>query len=208
MFRASGSTSILATLSILITTLWRRHDLLGRLLKVLEPQIYDQPVEILYVGDNRRRTTGAKRNDLLRMSRGNYVTFVDDDDRVADDYVSQILGAMKQDPDIISWNLMCYRDGWYYGDQPYRCYTELESGSHKVQHTSGAWRGSVARSVLFSEVNFGEDFPWARAVEHKFRKDRNIREVHIDKALYIWDWSSQRTEFNLQGHDSYCVNEG
>ena len=53
-------------------------------------------VECLYLLDNKRRTVGAKRNALLDMARGEYVSFIDDDDMVAADYVKRIHDAINQ----------------------------------------------------------------------------------------------------------------
>lgn len=85
-------------LSILICSIKSREKLLQNLIEKLEKQITDD-VEILVEVDNGKITTGAKRNILLGRARGDYITFVDDDDSVSDDYVSKILGAIKTSPD-------------------------------------------------------------------------------------------------------------
>ena len=41
--------------------------------------------------DNKRRSVGSKRNCLLDSAHGEYVSFIDDDDEVATDYVDKIL---------------------------------------------------------------------------------------------------------------------
>jgi len=59
-------------------------------------------VELIYVMDNKRRSVGEKRNDLLGMARGLYVSYIDDDDMVGPDYVQklyrQIVSGRKSDP--------------------------------------------------------------------------------------------------------------
>ena len=82
-------------LSILIPTMPKRLGLLKRLLNVLNPQVTDE-VEILTHSDDGRIPTGRKRNDLIKQAQGQYVVFIDDDDIVADTYVSDILKAAKK----------------------------------------------------------------------------------------------------------------
>jgi hypothetical protein len=79
--------------SILISGIPERFHLVHKLLfSLLEQQAVARmpDVELLYLLDNRRRTVGAKRNSLLGMARGEYASFIDDDDEVANDYVQKI----------------------------------------------------------------------------------------------------------------------
>jgi glycosyltransferase involved in cell wall biosynthesis len=70
----------------------RFHTVQPLLLSLLEHQhVARMPdVELLYFLDNRRRSVGAKRNDLLAAARGEYVSWIDDDDEVANDYVAKV----------------------------------------------------------------------------------------------------------------------
>ena len=85
-------------LSILICSITERESLLKNLLADLERQRTDD-VEILVEIDNKVITTGAKRNVLLRRAIGDYIAFVDDDDKISEDYVPKILEAIKTHPD-------------------------------------------------------------------------------------------------------------
>lgn len=85
-------------MSILICSLVERDSLLKGLLISLERQITDD-VEILVEKDNGEITIGEKRNILLERATGDYVVFVDDDDRVSNDYISKILKALSNSPD-------------------------------------------------------------------------------------------------------------
>jgi glycosyltransferase involved in cell wall biosynthesis len=85
--------------SILIAAIPERyHSAHGLLHSLLEQQSVArmQDVELIYCMDNRRRCVGAKRNDLLAMAKGEYVSFVDDDDEVASDYVQKIYRAITK----------------------------------------------------------------------------------------------------------------
>ena len=61
-------------------------------------------VEILVLTDAGRNggmIVGEKRNAMVRMARGTYVVFVDDDDRVADDYLASLLEATSSGANIL-----------------------------------------------------------------------------------------------------------
>lgn len=90
-------------LSILTPAVPSRLDQLATLCDEIARQIGDQPVEHLVLLDNKKRTVGEKRDALLRMARGQYVAFVDDDDDISRDYVSRILTAAETRPDVITF---------------------------------------------------------------------------------------------------------
>ena len=85
--------------SILIAGIPERYHTVQPLLySLLEKQSVARmkDVELLYLLDNRRRSVGAKRNDLLRAARGEYLSFIDDDDSVAGDYIRKIHDAIVE----------------------------------------------------------------------------------------------------------------
>lgn len=78
-------------LSILICSV---HDHANQL-KILVNSLYDQifnlqnlqDVEVLYLIDNKEESVDVKRNKLIDMSRGESILFLEDDDRIGDDYI-------------------------------------------------------------------------------------------------------------------------
>ena len=90
-FPQKMSETNLLLLSILIPSLPERIHLLSSVLSDLHEQSKGKPVEVLVLTDNRHRTTGQKRNQLIGLAQGRFISFVDDDDSVAADYVDQIL---------------------------------------------------------------------------------------------------------------------
>lgn len=81
--------------SILIPSLPARRELRQRLLDVLEPQIegYDD-IEILILEDNRKREYGPKMQALVELAQGEYLSFIDDDDLVSEDYIEKLYPLM------------------------------------------------------------------------------------------------------------------
>ena len=76
----------------------RYHTVQPLLFSLLERQSVARmaDVELLYLLDNKRRSVGAKRNALLGEARGEYVSFIDDDDMVSGEYVRRIHDAIVE----------------------------------------------------------------------------------------------------------------
>jgi glycosyltransferase involved in cell wall biosynthesis len=94
-------------LSIIMPALAQRAER-----STMAQQIYEQTVdlgdevEFYALVDNGARSTGAKRNALLALCRGDYVCAVDDDDLIADDYIASLLRAIRENHgiDCITFN--------------------------------------------------------------------------------------------------------
>ncbi len=89
-------------LSILIPTVPRRKESLDRLLSVLYSQLKDE-VELIVMLDNKKRTLGYKRREMMTLAQGEYVVFIDDDDDITTDYVSTLLRATNSGADVINY---------------------------------------------------------------------------------------------------------
>jgi hypothetical protein len=68
-----------------------RRQLRQSILNQLDKQIkkYDD-IEILLLEDNRKRLLGAKRQAIVDIAQGEYISFVDDDDRISEHYIDTI----------------------------------------------------------------------------------------------------------------------
>lgn len=101
-------------LSVLILSLPNRLDLLEKLTKKLEAQIGErEDVEILSLMDNKSYNVSEKRNALMNLARGTFLTWIDDDDDISDKYINTLLQAIEENPqtDVISFDQQCYLDG-------------------------------------------------------------------------------------------------
>jgi glycosyltransferase involved in cell wall biosynthesis len=161
--------------SILIATLASRREMLAGLLAVLLPQCEDDGrVEVLACHDNGERPLPVKRQVLLDAARGEWVSFVDDDDMVEPDFVETIARAMTlgvylpvagmaygpvPPPDFIAFDHRYYVDGVYN--------TRIDTGIHHAQPGTGP-DGSLIRPVthvnpvrraLTAGVSFGGTAP-------------------------------------------------
>jgi glycosyltransferase involved in cell wall biosynthesis len=180
-------------LSILTPSMPCRTAQMARLCAELDAQIGDQPVEHLVLVDNKRRSIGAKRDALLRASAGRYVAFVDDDDDVAPNYVRALLDAVRDDPDVITFQqrarindvdgLVEFRLG--NANEPFNPDGLTKRNAWHVC----AWRRSLAVLSMFPSTNYGED--WAFASRLCALPD--LRETHIPEVLHYYFHSAATT---------------
>lgn|GEM_PF-1188201 len=194
-------------LSVLVCTLPNRVvGCLPRLLAEIHRQTADRKdVEVLVLYDNWKRTVGRKRDDLIQMATGRFLTFIDDDDTIAPDYFEEILGAIdtyetSNEPlDCIVFDTHFRKLDHGAVVDEYNCqygieldYVKDERGWFgKPAHTM-VWRSAIAKRHRFSDLPWGEDVDWVK------RACLDIRDQHrIPKALYHYDWNLQGTESSL-----------
>ncbi len=176
-------------LSILICHLTERKELLDRLLKCLEPQVYIRPVEILIEEDQRQATTGEKRNKLLARARGVYAAAVDDDDLISDRYVYLVLKALDENPGVDCCSLLgeLHRKG----SKVRQFSHSLKNGSIWREDKTGVYlrgpnhlnvvRRDLAIQAGFPEKNIGEDHEFSRRLFPLVKTEAEIKE-----NLYIY----------------------
>lgn len=193
------------TLSILVSTIPSRSPKRAKLVKGLLAQIDgDERVEVLVFEDNKRRSIGKKRDDLIRLAQGDFVTFVDDDDGVDDGYVQALLRAIVANPDadVFAINQRC----WYNGTGPFKVEFSIENDNDKMckgedgkwvdlkrslTH-SCVWRAEIAKKVNVPDKGYFEDTEWAAEASRHVRK-----QVRVPDAVHIYVYDDLVSE----GHD-------
>ena len=181
-------------LTILVPTVPSRIDLFyPRIMKNLINQTkkYDN-VELISFFDNKKRSIGKKRQEMINLTQGEYVVFIDDDDRIADDYVDQIMAALIANPstDCVVFDCICTVNG---GLRKHCKYGIEFNNGHDVPGTGGTqWRGKPAHTMVykteiakkhsFSDLRNAEDYDWV----HRACQDIKTQS-RIDKILYFYD---------------------
>lgn len=180
-------------LSILICTVpSRMSTFLPALLDKLLPQCTGD-VEVLWLGDNKKRTVGEKRNNLLDLAKGDYVVFVDDDDGITADYVAELLHHIKGGADVINFNVMCSVNGGEYKRVDYDARFKRDS-NHKdhykrIPNHIMCVKRELALKARFPEINMSEDSAYAKKLKLLIKT-----QTFITKPLYYYTFSHQTSE--------------
>jgi len=131
--------------------------------------------------------TGTKRNILIEQTTSDYFCFIDDDDVVSGYYVAEIVKAMDQNPDVITFN------GWYTEFGANRRSWEIKLGNDYIEKNGiyYRWPNHLAvmkrekvRHIKFPDVWQMEDFRWSEQIAIKKLLKT---EVHIPLDLYHYD---------------------
>lgn len=149
--------------------------------------------EVLVELDNGALKSGVKRSRLVARAKGDYLAFVDDDDRVSSDYVSALLAGSVGDPDVITFQLrfvhkdLGREEVWRYH---LGCGDFRARGLMEANHLC-AWRSDLARKVGWCpHLGYGDDQLWYRALYHTHAAKK---EVHLGEVLYIYQYSDSVT---------------
>lgn len=176
-------------LSIIIPG-YERYNYAEKLLKQLDKQMQDN-VEVILVDDCspipykfnykwlkiirlEENSGGASvpRNKGLDIAQGEYISFIDIDDLVSDDYIETILEKTKEDWDF--------------------CYISWQGKSNKViiKDTAPTWNCCVWNSVykrdLIGDKRFDPKLKMAEDYDFN-RKVRNGKKATITKILYYYN---------------------
>lgn len=147
-------------LTVAICGLQERIESLTKVYKKLISQSKGKPVEVICVIDNRSLSLGAKRNLALDRAKGEYISFVDDDDDISDNYIDLIL-QWAYDCDVLTYKTQY----WYNGNKGNVVFystriTEQRNLQDRYERFANAiccWRTEFARKVRYSDITFGED---------------------------------------------------
>jgi len=198
-------------LSILILSIPSRLDIIRPLIEKLMKQIGErEDVEILSLMDNKSLHIWEKRNELMKIARGTHLTWLDDDDDVADNYVSKLTETIGTSPevDVISFNQVCYLEG-----KEARVFAEMGNPHETVlpdplnptrykdtlrpPYHWCCWKTSLATSELFRPAyaqgatgQSMEDIDWLVRLYPQVKDN-----IYLDKeTLHIYKWSPATSE--------------
>lgn len=200
-------------LSILTPSVPSRVDnslktLMEKIDKQIKENNLEKKVEHLIFIDNKIRTVGRKRDNLVQSAVGQFIAFVDDDDDISDDYVLEIVNAIKNnsDVDVITFKQDCYIENYprsvaNFGlkneQQPYSPGTVF---TRKPYHIC-AWNRLLAKNYNVPSNNICEDQGWVCQMW-----DVAKTEYHIDKILHTYNHSTANTTCLQQGENSVYNN--
>ncbi len=186
-----GSNNKKPLWSILICTLEERAFSFNKLYKNLQKQIekkgLQEQIEVLYFLDNREKTVGYKRNWLLANSKGEYVSSIDDDDEIHDNYIGMIYEKLLEKPDCISLTgIISYKNEHkrvFIHSLAYTSYYEKDQVYYRPPNHLNPIKRSIAVQFLFPENNYGEDTSWAMQLAYSGLLKK---EIVIDEPYYFY----------------------
>lgn len=169
-------------LSILICTTNARKEVIKPLIAELERQIAKRPDKVELIIDNHEyNTVGKKRNDLLLMAKGNYISFIDSDDEISPNYILKVLTVIECNrPDCIGINGIITTNGkderkWFISKE-YGCWkTEGDIYLRTPNHISPVKR-ELALLAMFPEISFGEDYEYSMRLLPLLTSEEKITE--------------------------------
>jgi len=189
-------------LSILICTLpepFRASLQAQKLFHNLSNQAANKPVQIAYLGDNKRMSVGMKRNLLMQIAEGERIVFVDDDDRISDNYVVKLLEYCEYPEDCVSIGVEYTQNGTnkkiYDFSFKKNINTRTKKGAiaGRMPNHLCLWKRKVALRVQFSNISLGEDHNWA---ESQIMKGYSLR--IMPEILYFYDFDRHTTQTRMR----------
>lgn len=189
-------------LSILICTLpdpFRDPFLAQRLFYNLSTQAVNKPVQVLYLGDNKRMSVGLKRNMLLHIAEGERVIFVDDDDQISNSYVDKLLEYCEYPEDCIAIGVEYTQNGTnkkiYDFSFKKNINTRTKKGAiaGRMPNHLCLWKREVALRVQFPNISLGEDHNWA---EKQIIKGYSLK--IMPEILYFYDFDRHTTQTRMR----------
>jgi SAM-dependent methyltransferase len=161
-------------------------------------------IELIGLFDNKKRSIGLKRDEMLKLAQGEYLVFIDDDDRISEDYVKEIMNALYDNPNtdcVVFENLTRINGGdgilCKYGIEfEYGYINDGKEWRGKPAHTM-VYKSSIAKKHNFNDIQNGEDKDWV------LRAYLDIKhQTRINKTLYFYD-----AEYNSTSETNYLSEE-
>lgn len=156
--------------SVLIPTIPGREQSLRKLIESIQEKrarlAPDMKLEICIDFDNREASIGDKRQSLLQRAAGKYLSFVDDDDEITDEYISDLWECIKGNYHVMKLN------GTFGGYVFYHSVSVSPSDTMATMDDPPLFRrppnhlnpmlADVAKLIPFvGGISIGEDFEWS-----------------------------------------------
>lgn len=184
-------------LSLLIPTTPDRDNYMVGLLAEIRRQIAELnlwgQVEIVTKYDNFENTVGWKRNFLLNQADGDYLAFIDSDDRISEDYIKTAFEGINKGVDCCSLTGVITEDGknpkMFIHSILYDRWFEQDNVYYRNTNHLNIIRSSIAKQMKFPEKNHGEDADYSK----QLLKSGLLKTEHfIDAVTYFYDWRSKK----------------
>lgn len=187
-------------LSILILTVPERVEMMDGLINELNYQAGTNAVEFLWLGDNKRRSVGEKRNNLMDIANGIWLRFLDDDDSIYGGTIKRDLEVIRDNPEK---KVICFRGTQnengnkaldFRFDRRYgRNHRRNENGVQfrgMIPNHLCIWRKDIIKE-RFVHKNLSEDHLWATAMLKNYTE---ADQVIIDDYQYHYEFNREQSQ--------------
>lgn len=208
-----GLNKILPYLSILTPSIPSRVGtslikLINKIEKQIQENNLEKKVEHLILIDNKIRTVGRKRDNLVQSAVGQFVAFVDDDDDISNDYVLELTNAIKENPDVdvITFDQNCFIEDYPKSVATFGLNHEHQGYEPGIRFTRKpyhicAWNRKLAQQFRVPSNNICEDAGWVTPMWNVAKTEH-----HIDKVLHAYVQSVANTACLQTGENSVFNN--
>jgi glycosyltransferase involved in cell wall biosynthesis len=181
-------------MTILIPTLPIRVKFLNRLINELVGQAERTGHVVNFiVDDDVNVCIGTKRNNMVARVNTEYMCFIDDDDRIADNYIELVMAGIATNPDCCSLNGIITTDGKdpkaFRHSIDYDRFYEEDGIYYRCPNHLNTIRTELARQCPFPD--------WQRSEDSNFSfqlRDKGLLKVEhkIEPVLYYYDYVSDK----------------
>jgi glycosyltransferase involved in cell wall biosynthesis len=168
--------------------------LIGKLWEQIAGHPHGNEIEIIHDGSPREAySIGVKRNKLVAAAQGEYICFIDDDDRIADNYIELVMAGIATKPDCCSLNGIITTDGK--NPKPFRHSIDYDSMYerdgvyYRPPNHLNTVRSSIAKQMVFPDWDRSEDSNYCFQL-----RDSGLLKVEykIEPVLYYYDYVSDK----------------
>ena len=188
-------------LSILVCSITSKANTLTLIQKISDQAEQYKDVEIICLLDNQRVEISKKRRQLVEMSTGKYVAFIDDNDDVSDNYIASLYDATSKDVDVINFVI----DQHINEDEIVPCFLSMNYDNEELKeeivndkvvslYGSPNHLMCIKRDIVKNAVNRPDYITY---VKSKIRTEFNIYE-----ALYFFKFSYDELELTMEPIDT------
>src|SRR5690606_12516281 len=157
------------------------------------PYLKQQEVEVIVLSDNKSLMLGDKRNLMVDMATGQYIQFIDDDDKISPVFVEKLLDAITEhNTDVVTF----YAEVSINGGKPKICdysirhkkdYNTINRYYRLPNHISCVKR-EIALKSSFPSLRYAEDQAYAKLLLPHIKTEYQIKEV-----LYYYNYDDNVT---------------
>jgi hypothetical protein len=191
-------------LSILIPCIPSRFQKVEKLFEKLQQAIGDKNIEIVCVIDNKLKSIGEKRDNLVQICNGKYFMFVDDDDDI--DNLEDVYERTFLDVDVITFKSECRNSSGSKFVVTHNLGNEIEHKNDGLGNYIdckrppfhiNAWNEKY-KAYHYPFVSYGEDWGWLKQFIHLAKE-----ESFIDKIVYKYNFDPAITEASTEDNSEW-----